>query len=60
MTQKLRKGDLRELKSKNISLGSMPAVLPRSRKSVSIYSRSAPESKISVKYSEETPFSEGL
>ena len=60
MTQKLRKGDLRELKSKNISRGSMPAVLPRSRKSVSIYSRSAPESKISVKYSEETPFSEGL
>ena len=30
----------------------MPAVLPRSRKSVSIYSRSAPEFKqISVKYS---------
>ena len=29
MTQKLRKGDLRELKSKNISQGSMSAVLPR-------------------------------
>ena len=42
MSQQPRKVEFGELKSKNKTWGSMAPDLPRGRKSVSIYSRSAP------------------